>query len=131
MRGAAVVTGACLLPIAALPGSLRGRFSCCCPWRGSANSVAQPAINLFMAEQVPLERQGLAFGIKQSAIPGAILVSGLALPLIALPLGWRSAFALAGVGGAGGRAGRRPGAAHARAGADRASLRGARRARCC
>ena len=36
-----------------------------------------------------LDRQGLGFGIKQSAIPAAILMSGLALPVLALPLGWR------------------------------------------
>ena len=36
---------------------------------GVANSVNQPAINLFMADQVPIDRPGLAFGIKQSAIP--------------------------------------------------------------
>ena len=63
---------------------------------GLANAVAQPAINLFMADQVPIDRQGLAFGIKQSAIPGAILVSGLALPALALPLGWRATFAICG-----------------------------------
>ena len=63
---------------------------------GLANAVAQPAINLFMAEQVALDRQGLAFGIKQSAIPAAILVSGLALPVLALPLGWRPTFAICG-----------------------------------
>jgi predicted MFS family arabinose efflux permease len=56
---------------------------------GVANSVTQPAINLFVAEQIPADRQGLGFGIKQSGIPAAILVSGLALPVLALPLGWR------------------------------------------
>ena len=96
MRGAAVVTGTCLLAIAALANSL-AVFLVLLFVAGIANSVAQPAINLFMAEQVPLDRQGLAFGIKQSAIPGAVLISGLALPLIALPLGWRPAFAFAGV----------------------------------
>jgi len=61
---------------------------------GVANSVTQPAINLFVAEQIPGDRQGLGFGIKQSGIPAAILVSGLALPLLALPLGWRPTLAL-------------------------------------
>jgi predicted MFS family arabinose efflux permease len=56
---------------------------------GVANAVTQPAINLFVAEEIPVERQGIGFGIKQSGIPAAILVSGLALPLLALPLGWR------------------------------------------
>ena len=96
MRGSALVTAVCLLLIATLASSL-APFLVLLAIAGVANSVSQPAINLFMAEQVPLERQGLAFGIKQSAIPAAILVSGLALPLIALPLGWRWAFALFGV----------------------------------
>jgi MFS family permease len=61
---------------------------------GLANAVCQPAINLFMADQVALDRQGIAFGIKQSAIPAAVLISGLALPVLALPLGWRPTFAL-------------------------------------
>ena len=56
---------------------------------GVANAVTQPAINLFVAEQIPADRQGLGFGIKQSGIPAAILMSGLALPVLALPLGWR------------------------------------------
>jgi MFS family permease len=95
MRWAGLVTGACLLGIAALVDSL-ALFLALLAVAGIANSVAQPAINLFLAEQVPLERQGFAFGLKQSAIPAAILVSGLALPLVALPIGWRPTFALAG-----------------------------------
>ena len=63
---------------------------------GLANAAHQPAINLFMAEEVPLGRQGLAFGVKQSAIPAAILVSGLALPALALPFGWRPTVAACG-----------------------------------
>jgi len=61
---------------------------------GIANAVTQPAINLFVAEEIPADRQGLGFGIKQSAIPAAILVSGLALPVLALPLGWRTTLGL-------------------------------------
>jgi MFS family permease len=61
---------------------------------GVANAVTQPAINLFVAEQIPGDRQGLGFGIKQSGIPAAILLSGLALPVLALPLGWRVTLAL-------------------------------------
>jgi MFS family permease len=93
MRGSVLVTAACLLAAATLTDSLAALLALLAV-AGLANAVSQPAINLFMAEQVPLERQGLAFGIKQSAIPAAILVSGLALPLLALPLGWRPTFAL-------------------------------------
>jgi MFS family permease len=88
MRYSVLVTAACLLTAALLANSLVVLFLCLAI-AGLANAVVQPATNLFMADQVPMERQGLAFGIKQSAIPGAVLLSGLALPLLALPLGWR------------------------------------------
>jgi MFS family permease len=65
---------------------------------GVANAVTQPAINLFVAEEIPADRQGLGFGIKQSGIPAAILLSGLALPVLALPLGWRVTLALCALG---------------------------------
>jgi predicted MFS family arabinose efflux permease len=93
MRGCVAVTAASLLAAAALAYSLAVLLPLLAV-AGFANGVSQPAINLFMAEQVPIERQGLAFGVKQSAIPAAILVSGLALPALALSLGWRATFAV-------------------------------------
>ena len=93
MTASAVVTCACLLVGGLAASSLVVLFACLMV-AGLANAVAQPAINLFMADQVPLERQGLAFGIKQSAIPAAVLISGLALPVLAIPLGWRATFAI-------------------------------------
>lgn len=90
MRGCLVATAICLL-LAGLVQSLAELLGVLA-FAGVANSVNQPAINLFMADQVPLDRQGLAFGIKQSAIPAAVLISGLALPVLALPLGWRPTF---------------------------------------
>jgi MFS family permease len=97
MRGCVLVTAACLVAGAALAYSL-GVLLALLAVAGLANAVSQPAINLFMAEQVPVGRQGLAFGIKQSAIPAAILVSGLALPALALTLGWRATFAACALG---------------------------------
>jgi predicted MFS family arabinose efflux permease len=90
MRGCLVATAVCLL----LAGAVQSlaELLAVLVVAGVANSVNQPAINLFMADQVPLDRQGLAFGIKQSAIPAAVLISGLALPVLALPLGWRATF---------------------------------------
>jgi predicted MFS family arabinose efflux permease len=90
MRGCLVATAVCLL----LAGAVQSlaELLAVLVVAGVANSVNQPAINLFMADQVPLDRQGLAFGIKQSAIPAAVLISGLALPALALPLGWRATF---------------------------------------
>jgi MFS family permease len=71
---------------------------------GMANAMTQPATNLYIARAVPLHRHGIAFAIKQSAIPGATLLGGLAVPTIALTVGWRWAYvggaALALVGGA-------------------------------
>lgn len=93
IRGCVVATAVLLLLVAALAQSLAILLALLA-LAGLVNSVCQPAINLFMADQVPLDRQGLAFGIKQSAIPTAVLVSGLALPVLALPLGWRPTFAI-------------------------------------
>lgn len=69
---------------------------------GCVNALAQPAANLFVARNVDPRRQGVAFGMKQSAIPAATMLAGLAVPTISLTVGWRWAFvagaALAGAG---------------------------------
>jgi MFS family permease len=97
IRACVVASAACLLLAALLAHSLAVLLALLAV-AGLANAVTQPAINLFMADQVPLARQGLAFGIKQAAIPAAVLVSGLTLPLLALPLGWRPTFAICAAG---------------------------------
>ena len=63
---------------------------------GLANALAQPASNALIIERVRPGRQGLAFGIKQSAIPAATLLGGVAVPLVALTVGWRWAFVVGG-----------------------------------
>ncbi len=62
---------------------------------GLGNAVAQPSANLGISQFVTEERLGLAFGIKQSSIPAATLLGGLAVPGIALVFGWRWAVAAA------------------------------------
>lgn len=62
---------------------------------GTGNAMAQTAANLSLSELVAEGRLGLAFGVKQSAIPAATLMGGLAVPGIALVLGWRWAMAAA------------------------------------
>lgn len=62
---------------------------------GVCNATAQLGANVFIGRDLPLRRQGIGFAVKQSAMPGASLVAGLTLPVIALPLGWRWVFALA------------------------------------
>lgn len=64
---------------------------------GSANPLAQSGANLSLSRSVQANRQGLAFGLKQSALPLGSLVAGLAVPLIALSLGWRYGFVAAAV----------------------------------
>ncbi|WP_028924576.1 MFS transporter [Pseudonocardia acaciae] len=58
----------------------------------AGNSLGQLSSNLSLARQVPKHRQGLSFGVKQSAIPIATLLAGATIPTIALPVGWRWAF---------------------------------------
>lgn len=62
---------------------------------GLGNAVAQPSANLGISEIVTDKHLGLAFGIKQSAIPAATLLGGMAVPGIALVFGWRWAAAAA------------------------------------
>ena len=58
---------------------------------GLCNAAAQTAVNLGLA-QAGLPRLGLALAVKQSGMPAASMLSGLAVPVIALTLGWRWAF---------------------------------------
>ncbi len=62
---------------------------------GVGNGTIQPAANGYIAGAVGAGRQGLAFGVKQAAIPAAVLLSGLAVPAVALSVGWQWAFAAA------------------------------------
>jgi MFS family permease len=92
MRLSAVGSAASLLGVALFAGSWRG-LVVCLVLGGLANAVAQPATHLSLAREVPAGRQGVSFGIKQAAIPTATLLAGLAVPGIAVTLGWRWAFA--------------------------------------
>jgi MFS family permease len=59
-----------------------------------ANALGQLASNAALARRIPPRRQGLSFGVKQSAVPLSTLVAGAAVPAVALTVGWRWAFAL-------------------------------------
>lgn len=62
---------------------------------GLANGGMQPAANLFVTERIGGARQGLAFGVKQAGIPVATLLSGLAVPALALSVGWQAGYGAA------------------------------------
>ncbi len=59
---------------------------------GLGNATCQTTANLAMARALPPHRRGLGFGVKQSAIPLAIMLGGLAVPALGATLGWRSTF---------------------------------------
>ena len=64
---------------------------------GLGHAVLQVGSNLLLANDVPPGIQGLAFGIKQSAIPAATLTAGASVPLIGTQFGWRWTYAAAAV----------------------------------
>jgi MFS family permease len=91
MRLAAVGSAASLFGVALLATSWAALVACLV-FGGLANALTHPATNLSLAREVPAGRQGLSFGVKQAAIPVATLLAGLAVPGIAVTLGWRWAF---------------------------------------
>lgn len=60
---------------------------------GLGHALGMPAANLAIAAEVREGRRALAFGVKHMAIPLAGLASGASLPLVALRVGWRWAYA--------------------------------------
>jgi MFS family permease len=60
---------------------------------GLGNAMAGPAVSALLRHEVVGHRHGLAFGAQQAGAPLGALLAGLALPVIAIPLGWRWAFA--------------------------------------
>ena len=66
---------------------------------GIANAACQVTSNLTLARAIPANRRGLGFGVKQAAIPLAILIAGLAVPVVGVVVGWRWTFTLTGLAG--------------------------------
>jgi predicted MFS family arabinose efflux permease len=58
---------------------------------GLAQSVSNPATNALISTEVAAAKQGLVLGIKQSGVQASQFLTGLALPSLALLLGWREA----------------------------------------
>lgn len=91
MRISTFMVAILLLLMALFVGSL-GSLLVALAIAGAGNAVAQPATNQFVAERVTITRQGVAYGAKQSAIPTASLLAGLAVPVLGITFGWRWAF---------------------------------------
>jgi MFS family permease len=67
---------------------------------GTAMALVHPAAALAIAGSVSPDRQGLAFGVKQSAPTTGSLLAGFAVPAIGLTVGWRWAYIAGAVGAA-------------------------------
>jgi MFS family permease len=96
LRLGGTVSTFCLLLIA-LATDLTS-LSACLFLGGVCNALCQPAANLYVTRTISPTRRGLALALKQSAIPAATLVGGLAVPLVALTIGWRWSFVLCALG---------------------------------
>ena len=59
---------------------------------GLGSALAQIASNLAVARCVDVSRQGLVFGLRHASVPAAAMLAGLAVPTIALTVGWRWGF---------------------------------------
>ncbi len=80
------------LGIALLAGSAAGLIALLLA-AGVGNAITGPAVSAMLKREVAGHRQGLAFGAQQSGASLGALLAGLALPAIAIPIGWRWAYA--------------------------------------
>jgi MFS family permease len=62
---------------------------------GVGNAFAQIGGNLALAAGGSMRRPGLAFALKQSAVPVSSLLAGAAVPIIGVTFGWRWSFVAA------------------------------------
>src|SRR5690606_14446687 len=62
---------------------------------GVATAIGRPAANLVVATEGSPRHQGLLFGLKQAGVPATTTLAGLAVPAVAVTVGWRAAFFLA------------------------------------
>lgn len=60
---------------------------------GAGYGAAQPAVSTFLLRHVRKARQGFAFGLRQTSVPMATLMSGVTVAFIART-GWRNAYAV-------------------------------------
>ena len=91
---------------------------------GVANGMGGPAVSALLKQEVAARRQGLAFGAQQSGASLGALLAGLALPAVAIPFGWRWAYAVAAVLGLAAAALAPPGVARPAPGARATPARG-------
>jgi MFS family permease len=92
MRVSAALTVACCLGAALLADSALALIALLVVG-GLGNALCVPAASALLDHHVQRTRRGVAFGAMQAGAPLAALAAGLALPVVAIPLGWRWAYA--------------------------------------
>lgn len=95
ITGALVISAVAQLTLATSARSFVAVLACLVI-AGFMNAANQTAVNLAISS-ARLPRLGLAVSLKQSAMPAASLLSGLAVPVFALTVGWRWAFGVGSV----------------------------------
>ena len=95
IAGALAVSGCAELVLAGFARSFAAVIACLFV-AGFTNAGNQTAVNLALA-RADISRLGLAVALKQSGMPTASLLSGFAVPVLALTVGWRWAFVMGAV----------------------------------
>ena len=93
MRLAALATAVSCLAIATLAQSALS-LTALLLIGGLANALGGPSVSALLKREVAVRRHGLAFGAQNSGASLGALLAGLALPVVAIPFGWRWAFVL-------------------------------------
>lgn len=91
MRLGLLISAATLAGVAAVARS-GGTLTAVLLAGGVANALTQPSANLLLAERVRPARLGVGMALKQAGMPTATLLGGLAVPAVALTVGWRWAY---------------------------------------
>ena len=91
VRCGAALTATSCLAIAALAQSAVSLIALLLV-AGVGNAIGGPTVSALLRREVAGQRQGVAFGAQQSGASLGALLAGLALPVIAIPLGWRWAY---------------------------------------
>lgn len=88
LRGATVLSGLVLLAAGTLVRSWT-TLAVLLVLAGVSAAAVDPAASLYVSRVLPAHRLGAAIGVKQASLPFTTLIGGLAVPLIAIPFGWR------------------------------------------
>ncbi|MGB3733339.1 MAG: MFS transporter [Ilumatobacter sp.] len=86
-----ITSATAMLAVAAFARSF-WQFSVILGVAGMANALNQPSANLMLTTHIDAERLGFALATKQSGMPAAALLGGVAVPAIALTVGWQWAY---------------------------------------